>query len=73
MTKPRRALHNKLMPLTAEDFPDRPRAVQWPHRLEDWQFVHTIGDGLATYAQGRLAGTSRGQLQAFALVNQAPG
>jgi ribosomal protein S18 acetylase RimI-like enzyme len=36
------------------------RAVSWPHRVEDWQFVHGLGFGLAAEAEGRLAGTAMG-------------
>lgn len=48
-------------PLTAQDLPaaaDLSRAVQWPHRLEDWQFVFTLGEGIAARQNGRLVGTA---------------
>lgn len=36
------------------------RAVGWPHRLEDWQFALSVGEGLAAYAGERLVGTALG-------------
>ncbi|HWX47140.1 MAG TPA: GNAT family N-acetyltransferase [Roseomonas sp.] len=36
------------------------RAVSWPHRLEDWQFVHDLGFGLAAARSGALLGTAMG-------------
>lgn len=47
--------------LTEADLPSAralSAAVQWPHRLEDWQFVHGLGIGLAAEADGRLVGTA---------------
>ncbi|MFB9971535.1 GNAT family N-acetyltransferase [Pseudoroseomonas cervicalis] len=35
-------------------------AVSWPHRLEDWQFLHALGQGVAAEAEGRLLGTAMG-------------
>jgi GNAT superfamily N-acetyltransferase len=34
------------------------RAVAWPHRLEDWQFVLSVGEGLVAYSGDRLVGTA---------------
>ncbi|WP_419900849.1 GNAT family N-acetyltransferase [Roseomonas sp. USHLN139] len=34
------------------------RAVAWPHRVEDWQFVHALGFGHVAEAEGRLLGTA---------------
>jgi len=34
------------------------RDVGWPHRLEDWQLVHALGEGLVACADGRLIGTA---------------
>jgi GNAT superfamily N-acetyltransferase len=58
---PRPAAALQLRPLTAADLPaatDLSQAVQWPHRLEDWQFVLALGHGLAAYAGDRLVGTA---------------
>ena len=35
-------------------------AVGWPHRMEDWAFVHALGHGLAAEAEGALVGTALG-------------
>jgi GNAT superfamily N-acetyltransferase len=51
----------ELRTLTATDLPaaaELSRAVQWPHRLEDWQFVLPLGHGLAAYTGDRLLGTA---------------
>ena len=34
------------------------RAVAWPHRLEDWQFVLSVGAGLVAWSGDRLVGTA---------------
>src|SRR4030081_425511 len=34
------------------------REVNWPHRLEDWQFVHSVGQGLVAYSGEQLVGTA---------------
>jgi predicted N-acetyltransferase YhbS len=34
------------------------REVGWPHRLEDWQLVHALGEGLVVCAGDRLVGTA---------------
>ena len=54
---PPRFLHQPV----ATDLPaatELSRDVQWPHRLEDWQFVLALGQGLAAYAGDRLVGTA---------------
>lgn len=33
------------------------QGVRWPHRLEDWQFVHRLGTGFVAKADGALIGT----------------
>lgn len=50
----------RLRPLTMADLPGAQAlstAVRWPHRLEDWQFVAALGEGLAAEAGRRLVGT----------------
>lgn len=47
--------------MTAGDLPAAQalsRAVSWPHRLEDWQFVHRIGQGLVACSADRVVGTA---------------
>lgn len=34
------------------------QALQWPYRLEDWQFAFELGRGFAVEAQGKLLGTA---------------
>lgn len=34
------------------------QALNWPYRLEDWQFALELGHGLAVEAEGRLVGTA---------------
>jgi GNAT superfamily N-acetyltransferase len=34
------------------------REVRWPHRLEDWQFVHSMGQGFVAYSGDQLVGTA---------------
>jgi GNAT superfamily N-acetyltransferase len=51
----------KLKPLTAAELPAATglsQAVQWPHRLEDWQFVLALGQGVAAFSGERLVGTA---------------
>lgn len=36
---------------------DLSRAVGWPHRVEDWQFSLSVGEGLVACAGGRIVGT----------------
>ncbi len=33
------------------------QAVRWPHRLEDWQFVHRLGTGFVAEEGGTMIGT----------------
>jgi GNAT superfamily N-acetyltransferase len=51
-----------LRQLTEQDLPAvqaLSAAVHWPHRLEDWQFVHRLGSGLAVESEGgTLVGTA---------------
>ena len=61
MSKQQRLSQLKLAPLTAADLPavvELTRDVQWPHRLEDWQFVLALGQGLAATAGDLLVGTA---------------
>ncbi len=34
------------------------QAVRWPHRLEDWQFVHRLGTGFVAECAGKILGTA---------------
>ena len=34
------------------------QAVRWPHRLEDWRLVHTLGSGFIAECDGRPIGTA---------------
>lgn len=34
------------------------QAVRWPHRLEDWQFVHHLGSGFVAERDGAVIGTA---------------
>lgn len=34
------------------------QAVRWPHRLEDWQFVHRLGTGFVAECDGAIVGTA---------------
>lgn len=34
------------------------QAVRWPHRLEDWQFVHRLGTGFVAECEGTVVGTA---------------
>ena len=50
-----------LAPMTSADLPAAvvlSRDVGWPHRLEDWQFVLSVGEGLAGHVGGALAATA---------------
>lgn len=49
-----------LRALTARDLPAAhtlTRSFRWPHRLEDWAFMHKLGQGVAAEQDGRLAAT----------------
>jgi predicted N-acetyltransferase YhbS len=48
-------------PMTEADLPAAhglSQAVRWPHRLEDWQFVHRLGTGFVAEENGALIGTA---------------
>ena len=48
-------------PLSEADLPAAhalSQAVKWPHRLEDWRFVLSIGEGLGAFSDGRLIGVA---------------
>jgi predicted N-acetyltransferase YhbS len=48
-----------LRAMTADDLPAAAaltRAVQWPHRVEDWQFVHRLGRGFVASAGDTVVG-----------------
>lgn len=50
----------RLRPLTMADLPAAQvlsAAVGWPHRLEDWQFVAALGEGLVAEAARRVVAT----------------
>jgi GNAT superfamily N-acetyltransferase len=50
-----------LRPLARSDLPAAQAlsaAVGWPHRVEDWRFVHGFGFGLALEGSGGLLGTA---------------
>ena len=50
-----------LLPMVETDLPaamELSRQVGWPHRLEDWQFVLGLGQGISAYSGGRLVGTA---------------
>lgn len=47
--------------MSASDLPGAlalSRAVDWPHRLEDWQFAHALGRGLVATSDDKVAGTA---------------
>ena len=53
--------HYKIAKMTPTDLPAAhtlSQEVKWPHRLEDWQFVFSVGEGLVAYSGDRLAGTA---------------
>lgn len=61
MTTSRPVTRFELQTLTVRDLPAAhalSRAVNWPHRLEDWQFAHALGQGFAAYSGDRLIGTA---------------
>lgn len=50
-----------IMPMRSDDLASAQslsHAVGWPHRLEDWQFVFTLGQGVSAYSRNRLVGTA---------------
>lgn len=53
-------------PMNPDDLPAAhalSHAVRWPHRLEDWQFVHRAGTGFVAEADDALVGTGMCWLQ----------
>lgn len=47
--------------MRADDLPaaaELSRAVGWPHRTEDWQFVFSLGQGVSAWSGERLVGTA---------------
>lgn len=61
MTAPQPATRFDVLKMTARDLPAAhalSREVNWPHRLEDWQFVLSVGEGLVAYSDDRLVGTA---------------
>lgn len=54
-------LRHDLRPMTASDLAEAARlsrAVGWPHRLEDLQFVFGVGSGVVAEIDGAVAGTA---------------
>jgi GNAT superfamily N-acetyltransferase len=50
-----------LRPLTDVDLPEAQRLstlVEWPHRLNDWKFVASLGSGVAAVCRERLVGVA---------------
>lgn len=61
VTAPRPAARFDVMAMTGADLAAAQglsREVHWPHRVEDWQFVLSLGSGLVAYAGDRLVGTA---------------
>jgi GNAT superfamily N-acetyltransferase len=47
--------------MTAADLPAAHKlslSVLWPHRLEDWQFIHALGEGIVAEDTSGIVGTS---------------
>ena len=47
--------------MTAADLPAAHRlslSVLWPHRLEDWKFIHELGEGIVAEGPSGIVGTS---------------
>lgn len=60
MTQADKAQPLVLRPLTEADLPAASAltgSFRWPHRLEDWAFMHALGHGLAAEQDGRLVAT----------------
>lgn len=50
-----------LRDMTARDLPAAlalSQLVNWPHRLEDWQLAHSVGQGLVAVSDDRIVGTA---------------
>jgi len=61
VTAPKPATRFETLEMAARDLPAAQalsREVRWPHRLEDWQFVHSVGQGLVAYSGDQLVGTA---------------
>jgi GNAT superfamily N-acetyltransferase len=61
VTAPQPATRFDILKMAARDLPAAQalsREVNWPHRLEDWQFVHSVGQGLVAYSGDQLVGTA---------------
>lgn len=61
MTALQSTLSFEITPLTADHLPAAlplSHAVGWAHRLEDWEFAHGTGQGLAATSGGKLVGTT---------------
>jgi GNAT superfamily N-acetyltransferase len=61
VTAPQPATRFELAEMAARHLPAAQalsREVNWPHRLEDWQFVHSVGRGLVAYSGDQLVGTA---------------
>jgi GNAT superfamily N-acetyltransferase len=61
VTAPQPATRFEILKMAARDLPAAQalsREVNWPHRLEDWQFVHSVGQGLVAYSGDQLIGTA---------------
>ena len=51
----------EIAPLKPDDIGNAQRLsanLNWPHRLEDWQFLEALGDGFGAYRGSELVGTS---------------
>lgn len=61
MNAPQQATRFNVLKMTVADLPAAhglSREVNWPHRLEDWQFVLSVGEGLVAYSNNKLVGTA---------------
>lgn len=61
MTASQPATRFEILKMGARDLPAAQalsREVNWPHRLEDWQFVYSVGQGLVAYSGDQLVGTA---------------
>ena len=61
MTARQPATRFEVLKMDARDLPAAQalsREVNWPHRLEDWQFMHSVGQGLVAYSGDQLVGTA---------------
>jgi GNAT superfamily N-acetyltransferase len=61
VTAPKPATRFEILEMATRDLPAAQalsREVNWPHRLEDWQFVHSVGQGLSAYSGDQLVGTA---------------